>query len=55
MTALFAAPAACPTGRDAFPDASRDVPETTTPASPPAPRATAEQAAALRRDLELHH
>ena len=52
MTALFAAPAACPTGRDAFPDASRDVPETTTPASPPAPRATAEQAAALRRDLE---
>ena len=52
MTALFAAPAACPTGRDAFPDASRDVPETTTPASPPAPRATAEQAADLRRDLE---
>ena len=52
MTALFAAPAACPTGRDAFPDASRDVPETTTPASPPTPRATAEQAADLRRDLE---
>ena len=52
MTALFAVPAACPTGRDASPDALRDVPETTTPASPPAPRATAEQAAALRRDLE---
>ena len=52
MTALFAAPAACPTGRDASPDALRDVPGTTTPASPPAPRATAEQAADLRRDLE---
>ena len=52
MTALFAVPAACPTGRDASPDALRDVPGTTTPASPPAPRATAEQAAALRRDLE---
>lgn len=52
MTVLFAAPAACPTGRDASPDALRGVPETTTPASPPAPRATAEQAAALRRDLE---
>ena len=52
MTALFAVPAACPTGRDASPDALRDVPGTTTPASPPAPRATAEQAADLRRDLE---
>ena len=52
MTALFAVPAACPTGRDASPDALRDVPGTTTPASPPAPRATAEQAAGLRRDLE---
>ena len=52
MTARFAAPAACPTGRDTSPDALRDVPGTTTPASPPAPRATAEQAAALRRDLE---
>lgn len=52
MTVRFAAPAACPTGRDASPDALRDVPETTTPVSPPAPRATAEQAAALRRDLE---
>ena len=52
MIALFAVPAACPTGRDASPDALRDVPGTTTPASPPAPRATAEQAAALRRDLE---
>lgn len=52
MTVRFAAPAACPTGRDASPDALRDVPETTTSASPPAPRATAEQAAALRRDLE---
>ena len=37
---------------DAFLDASRDVPETTTPASLPTPRATAEQAADLRRDLE---
>ena len=52
MTVRFAAPAACPTGRDTSPDALRDVPGTTTPASPPAPRATAEQAAALRRDLE---
>ena len=52
MTVRFAAPAACPTGRDASPDALRDVPGTTTPASPPAPRATAEQAADLRRDLE---
>ena len=52
MTALFAVPAACPTGRDASPDALRDVPGTTAPASPPAPRATAEQAADLRRDLE---
>ncbi len=52
MTVRFAAPAACPTGRDASPDALRDVPGTTTPASPPAPRATAEQAAGLRRDLE---
>ena len=52
MTARFAAPAACPTGRDTSPDALRDVPGTTTPASPPAPRATAEQAADLRRDLE---
>ena len=52
MTALFAVPAVCPTGRDASPDALRDVPGTTTPASPPAPRATAEQAADLRRDLE---
>ena len=52
MTALFAVPAACPTGRDASPDALRDVPGTTTPASPPAPRATAGQAADLRRDLE---
>ena len=52
MTALFAVPAAWPTGRDASPDALRDVPGTTTPASPPAPRATAEQAADLRRDLE---
>lgn len=52
MTAPFAVPAVCPTGRDASPDALRDVPETTTSASPPAPRATAEQAADLRRDLE---
>ena len=52
MTVRFAAPAACPTGRDASPDALRDVSGTTTPASPPAPRATAEQAADLRRDLE---
>ena len=52
MTVRFAAPAACPTGRDTSPDALRDVPGTTTPASPPAPRATAEQAADLRRDLE---
>ena len=52
MTVRFAAPAACPTGRDASPDALRDVLGTTTPASPPAPRATAEQAADLRRDLE---